>query len=171
MSDKHLIRIGELSRRAGVSVRALRYYEEIGLLQPAARTESGYRLYDEGVLYLLTMIKRMKVLGLSLDAVSELQALHRNHEDCVPVRQRFLAMIEEQVRRIDEQVNELTALRNDLVSYAEQYRQRLNEACGQEECCQAGHSSSQIAPRKGAKHNAGQHNRPRSPHQVLVLRG
>ncbi len=170
MSEKQLIRIGELSKRAGLTIRALRYYEEIGLLQPAARTESGYRLYDEGVLYLLTMIKRMKLLGLPLVALGELQAIHRDERNCAPVRQRFLAMLDEQVRRIDQQMVELQALRSDLIAYAQRSRERTGGPDVQEERCEEIPRSGRTAPLRGAKPDADQDHPTRAPYEVSVLR-
>ncbi len=171
MSNRDLIRIGELSKRAGVSVRALRYYEEIGLLHPAARTESGYRLYDEQALYLLSTIKRMKLLGLSLDAVMELRGLYEDQGNCASVRQRFLAMLDEQVRRIDERVAELLELRRDLLVHSEHCRERAGEPEELEERCQSTLKSHRIVPKEGAMQDADQGDRSWWPHQVSLLRG
>ena len=59
------MRIGELGRRAGVSTRTLRHYEELGLL-PARRLANGYRAYDERDLRLLAEIRELTGLGFSL---------------------------------------------------------------------------------------------------------
>jgi len=52
------LKIGEIARESGVGVEALRFYESRGLIEPAARSESGYRLYDAGVLDRLSFIKK-----------------------------------------------------------------------------------------------------------------
>jgi MerR family mercuric resistance operon transcriptional regulator len=67
--------IGRLSRQSGVNVETVRYYERIGLLPPAPRTEGGHRVYDEGQLRLLTFIRRSRELGFSLDQVRALLGL------------------------------------------------------------------------------------------------
>ena len=59
-------KVGELARRTGVSVRALHHYEEIGLLVPSWRTESGHRLYSEPDIIRLTQIVSLRQIGLSL---------------------------------------------------------------------------------------------------------
>lgn len=59
--------IAEVARRSGFSPSTLRYYEDIGLLPPAARTEGGYRAYDDGSLARLAFIARAKQLGCTLE--------------------------------------------------------------------------------------------------------
>ena len=65
------MRIGEVARRAGVRASLLRYYEDIGLLPPAAR-ESGQRRYDESVLRRLAVIDVAQRAGLALQEIREL---------------------------------------------------------------------------------------------------
>ena len=64
--------IGELADRAGMSLRTLRHYDEVGLLTPTGRTEGGFRLYTESDLARLLVIRRMKPLGFSLDEMAAL---------------------------------------------------------------------------------------------------
>jgi DNA-binding transcriptional MerR regulator len=66
------IQIGEVAERTGLSLRTIRYYEEIGLAVPSTRSPGGFRLYDEGDVARLRSLKRMKPLGLSLDTMREL---------------------------------------------------------------------------------------------------
>jgi MerR family transcriptional regulator, thiopeptide resistance regulator len=64
-------KVGELARRTGLSVRALRYYDEIGLLSPSSRTEGGHRLYTAGDIVRLQQIKSLRALGFTLREVGE----------------------------------------------------------------------------------------------------
>ena len=64
-------KVGELARRTGLSVRALRYYDEIGLLSPSRRTEGGHRLYTAGDVVRLQRIKSLRALGFSLREIGE----------------------------------------------------------------------------------------------------
>src|SRR5215210_8585811 len=64
-------KVGELARRTGLSVRALRYYDEIGLLSPSRRTEGGHRLYTAGDVVRLQQIKSLRALGFSLREIGE----------------------------------------------------------------------------------------------------
>jgi DNA-binding transcriptional MerR regulator len=60
-------KVGELAKRTGVSVRALHHYDEIGLLSPSHRSESGYRLYTEIDVARLQQIRSLRALGFSLE--------------------------------------------------------------------------------------------------------
>jgi DNA-binding transcriptional MerR regulator len=64
-------KVGELARRTGVSVRALHHYDEIGLLSPSHRSDSGYRLYTEADVMRLQQIRSLQTLGFSLVEAGE----------------------------------------------------------------------------------------------------
>lgn len=70
-----LMQIGEAADRVGLSIRTIRHYEEAGLIVPSARSEGGFRLYTEPVLDRLTVVKRMKPLGFTLDEMRDLLAV------------------------------------------------------------------------------------------------
>lgn len=77
MTDS-LVSIGELARRAAVPVKTLRYYSDIGVVPPAQRTASGYRLYGEQERLRLETVKTLRGLGFSLDEISG--ALEQRHD-------------------------------------------------------------------------------------------
>jgi len=64
--------IGEVAERIGLSLRTIRYYEEVGLIRPSARTQGGFRLYTEADASRLQLVKDMKPLGFSLDEMRDL---------------------------------------------------------------------------------------------------
>lgn len=66
-----LIQVGELSRRAGISVRTLHHYEHIGLLLPSARSAAGYRLYNLADVKRLHMIQALAKAGMELAAIND----------------------------------------------------------------------------------------------------
>ncbi|SCY62928.1 DNA-binding transcriptional regulator, MerR family [Microbacterium sp. LKL04] len=66
------MRIGEVAERTGLSFRTLRHYDEIGLVTPSARTDGGFRLYTEGDVARILLIRRMKPLGFTLDEMRDL---------------------------------------------------------------------------------------------------
>jgi DNA-binding transcriptional MerR regulator len=68
------MRIGEVAAQAGVTTKAIRYYERIGLLAPPARTEAGYRRYDAGTLTRLRFVRAAQAVGLSLGEIREVIA-------------------------------------------------------------------------------------------------
>ena len=66
------MQIGEVAERTGLSLRTIRYYEEVGLVVPNARSQGGFRLYTEPDVDRLQVIKRMKPLGFQLEEMREL---------------------------------------------------------------------------------------------------
>lgn len=66
------LRIGEVAERTGLSLRTVRYYEEMGLLVPADRTEGGFRLYADEHVERLRLIKHMKPLGFTVQEMRDL---------------------------------------------------------------------------------------------------
>lgn len=71
-ADAPMMQIGELADRAEMSLRTIRHYDEVGLLTPSGRTEGGFRLYTERDFDRLLLIRRMKPLGYTLEAMTEL---------------------------------------------------------------------------------------------------
>lgn len=69
------MQIGEVANRAGLSLRTIRYYEEVGLVTPSARSDGGFRLYTEADVSRLMLVKRMKPLEFSLDEMRDLLAV------------------------------------------------------------------------------------------------
>jgi DNA-binding transcriptional MerR regulator len=66
------MQIGEVAERIGLSLRTIRYYEEVGLIAPSARSQGGFRLYTEHDASRLQLVKDMKPLGFSLDEMRDL---------------------------------------------------------------------------------------------------
>lgn len=66
------VQIGEVAARTGLSLRTIRYYEEVGLVAPSARSAGGFRLYAEADVDRLELVKRMKPLDFSLEDMREL---------------------------------------------------------------------------------------------------
>ncbi len=70
--ERELVRVGEVAERLGVSPRTIKYYEELGLVEPEARSPGGFRLYGEEGVRRLERILRMKGIGYSLATIREL---------------------------------------------------------------------------------------------------
>jgi MerR family transcriptional regulator, copper efflux regulator len=105
--------IAEMAQQSGFTPATLRYYEDIGLLAPASRTDAGYRLYDETSLERLRFIARAKQLGCSLDEIAELTTVWDGGR-CAPVQERLRATVDAKITDAHNQIAELTNLTTDL---------------------------------------------------------
>ncbi|MFF8499707.1 MerR family transcriptional regulator [Streptomyces anulatus] len=99
------VRIGELSRRAGVSIRSLRYYEEQNLLHPT-RQPSGYRVYDDGDVVRVQRIQALLAAGLSTRKIEHILPCLQQHDDglalsCSDLYDELVAERAELLDRID----------------------------------------------------------------------
>lgn len=72
MADAKTMRIGEVAELTSLSLRTLRHYEDIGLVEPSGRTDGGFRLYTQRDVSRLMIVRRMKPLGYSLEEMSAL---------------------------------------------------------------------------------------------------
>ena len=100
------LKVGELARRTGLTVRTLHHYDEIGLLKPSGRSESGYRLYGPDDVARLHGIQALRHMGLPL---AEIAALFEGR-GAPPER-----IIEQQLRALDLEITRATELRERLV--------------------------------------------------------
>ncbi len=95
--------IGTVARRTGVPARTIRYYESIGLMPPASRSENGYRAYTSRDMEALRFIQRARNLGFSIRDVADLLALWRDTSRAsADVKSVATRHIEEVERRIAE---------------------------------------------------------------------
>jgi len=96
--DKHL-KVGDLAKQTGKSVRALRLYEELDLLHPVARSAGGFRLYDDSALTRIRWIELLQEAGLSLHEIQGLLKTWRDTrygpEAMARVRETFRKKLEE----------------------------------------------------------------------------
>jgi DNA-binding transcriptional MerR regulator len=130
--------IGEAAGRSGFSASALRYYEGIGLVEPSARSEGGYRLYDDAALARLAFIARAKQLGCSLEEITDLVSIW-DGDRCGPVQRRFHDLVSGKIRDAQSQVIELTAFTSQLRAAAEQLSgEPIDGPCGPDCACVAG---------------------------------
>jgi len=110
------VNIGAAAKASGVSAKMIRYYESIGLIGAAQRTESGYRTYGQEDLRTLGFIRHARELGFSLAEVTQLLALWRDDDRAsADVKRLALAHIEE----IDRKIAHMAAMRDTLLKLAD----------------------------------------------------
>ncbi len=103
--------IGPVARQAGVSVQAVRYYERLGLLPPAQRTESGYRVYSPELVERLRFIRQAQAVGLRLEEIREiLRIRYAGKSPCNCVR----TMLQRKLGELEEQLAALASFRKQL---------------------------------------------------------
>ena len=105
------LRIGEVARRTGLPVKTIRYYCDEGLLQPRARSESGYRLFDEENLAELTIIRSLRAMDVSIPELARILEVRRAGVcNCSVLKDSNSAKMESINLRIDE----LAAMKEEL---------------------------------------------------------
>jgi MerR family transcriptional regulator, copper efflux regulator len=115
---RRMLKIGEVSKRSGIGIEALRFYEKSGLLDSPARTFSGYRVYGEEVLERLSFIKRAQALGFSLDEIRRIvDDARRGESPCDEVRE----IVQRRMTELDGRLRELHRYRKELKDTLEEW--------------------------------------------------
>ncbi|MDP8949926.1 MAG: MerR family DNA-binding transcriptional regulator, partial [Actinomycetota bacterium] len=109
-----VLKIGEVARLVGVPTKTLRYYEDIGLLSPAGRTSSGYRLYGWRELEQIEFIRRAKLMGLTLEQIRELVEVAEEGMSSGVLR-RLDELLERKLEETERRLEELRAFRDSLM--------------------------------------------------------
>jgi DNA-binding transcriptional MerR regulator len=105
------LRIGEVARRTGLTVKTIRYYCDEGLLQPKARSSAGYRLFDQENLAELTIIRALRTMDVSIPALAEILEVRRAGVcNCSVLKDSIAAKME----TIDLRISELAAMKDEL---------------------------------------------------------
>ncbi len=120
--------IGELAGLAGVNRETLRYYERRGLMEPARRTASGYRVYDRESAERLLFIKRAQAFGFSLEEIRDLlQMKPESQRSC----NRVMKMLDGKLEELTERIREMQRFRREIA----RYRQRCEGALAEGDAC------------------------------------
>ena len=129
MDDK-VISIGTLAKKLEMSQRTIRYYEEIGLLNSIKRVEGGRRIYTDEDLRRLKLIKRLKIMGMTLSEMQELEAMWTIEKSTDKVLGRLLELMSNQLRRLDDRIADLNILRNEIVEYQKRIKSKISKPRG-----------------------------------------
>jgi Cu(I)-responsive transcriptional regulator len=106
-----MMNIGEASRASGVSAKMIRYYEETGLIPPAGRTASGYRIYGPKEVQILRFVRRARDLGFPMERVADLLALWR---DRARASADVKHLAEDQIHALEARIREMQAMKATL---------------------------------------------------------
>ncbi len=113
MKDSTL-RIGDLARATGKTVRALRYYEELSLLDPSDHTVGGFRLYRPEDAKRVALIERLQELGFSLDRIREVVAAYRDGGTGENASVRLQHVLNSGLKDIRSRISRLQATEKEL---------------------------------------------------------
>lgn len=117
--------IGELSRKLEMSQRTIRYYEEIGLLNSVKRVEGGRRVFTDDDLRRLKLIKRLKLMGMTLSEMQELEAMWAFDKSGDKVLTRLFELTGIHLKRVDDRIADLNILRNEIMDYQERIQAKM----------------------------------------------
>lgn len=127
-----LMLIGEVAERTGLSVKALRYYEQVGVIDVAQRTPGGYRKYDVGVLERLRFVRSAQAVGLTLGEIREIVAFRElGQSPCSHV----VKVLETHAADVDRRIRELRQLRRELGALADRAKALDPGACPPSTVC------------------------------------
>ncbi len=125
--DTRHMQIGEVAERTGLSLRTIRYYGEVGLAEPSARSQGGFRLYTEPDVERLKLIMRMKPLDFSLEEMGDLLTiLDRLPEAVDAEREQLLERLLTYRSAADERARKL----RKTLEVAEDFRRFMYEQSG-----------------------------------------
>ena len=107
------MKIGEVARRADVTIDTIRFYERRGVLSPPSRRPSGYREYTDETVERIRLARKMQSVGLTLDEVIDALSAHdAGRATCESERWRLDSALE----RVDARIADLKALRREILS-------------------------------------------------------
>ena len=117
IDNKEYYQIGEVAKRLGITPRTIRYYEELGLLDPPLRIEKGIRFYSDEDIKRIKFILKLKDLGLTLKEMMELADIYNQHKQPINILPKLVEILDKHLEKIDEKMSRLASLRRDIVDY------------------------------------------------------
>jgi Cu(I)-responsive transcriptional regulator len=115
MTSAPMLNIGQAARASAVSAKMIRHYESIGLIDAAARTDAGYRLYSERDVQVLQFIHRSRELGFPLEQIRTLLALWQDKQRA---SKDVRAMARQHIAELDRKIEDMQAMRRTLEKLA-----------------------------------------------------
>ncbi|MEP5567525.1 MAG: Cu(I)-responsive transcriptional regulator [Halioglobus sp.] len=107
--------ISEAARRSGLSAKTIRYYEEIGLIAPANRSDNGYRIYESGAIEELKFLSRARDVGFDIEECRQLLELQR---DSARQSRHARSLVLEKSSQLQQRIDALVAMQSVLQDMA-----------------------------------------------------
>lgn len=123
----HRMRIGDLTERAEVTPRTVRYYQSIGLIPPGEREGNGHHYYNEETLARLRKIDQLKKLGLNLDEIRDVIDLYFSDLSGIQPKRKVLDILRRHLHDANETIIAAQQFRSELLTHIERFERWLAE--------------------------------------------
>lgn len=132
MKNASQLKIGELAKKTGVTVGTLRYYSDLGLLQPVERGSNGYRYYSFDASQQVEFIKKAQILGFTLAEIKQiLDVRDRGEKPCSLVQ----SLLDQKIEQLQIQIRQMTLFKLELEQYRTAWTNNPNPESKREEIC------------------------------------
>src|SRR5215218_6483815 len=123
-TDERLMTVGGLARRTGMSAKAIREFEGLGLIYGAGRSEANYRLFDESAIWCVQAIGNLRSLGLTIKEIQQLAAVYLDRSG-EPIGPRLAESLDRAERRIEQRRAELDLIQRRIHEFRAENRAAL----------------------------------------------
>ena len=132
MSKSTHLKIGELAKQTGLAVGTLRYYSDLGLLQPIQRGDNGYRYYSIDASQQVEFIKKAQTLGFTLEEIKQiLDVRDRGEKPCSLVQ----SLLDKKIEQLEIQIKQMTLFKAELEEYRAAWTNNPNPESKRKEVC------------------------------------
>jgi MerR family copper efflux transcriptional regulator len=125
--------VGELARRTGMSSKAIREFEGLGLIYSAGRSEANYRLFDESAIWCVQVIGNLRALGLTIKQIQQLAAVYLDRPE-EPIGPRLADLLDQAEEQIEQRRDQLARI-----------QRRIRDFRSANQAALAGHSDAELA--------------------------
>jgi DNA-binding transcriptional MerR regulator len=123
--------IGDLAKNLGVTTRTLRYWEEVGIIESAERTDGANRGYSPYYVRRIKFILKLKDMGLTIKEMQDLYAAYGEAKETHQMIPKLVDILDKHTQQVDEKVAKLQLLRKEIVDYRQKMAARHASLTGQ----------------------------------------
>ncbi|MDJ0568981.1 MAG: heavy metal-responsive transcriptional regulator [Pleurocapsa sp. MO_192.B19] len=132
MKEVAYLKIGELAKQTGLAVGTLRYYSDLGLLQPVQRGDNGYRYYSQDASQQVQFIKKAQTLGFTLEEIKKiLNVRDRGEKPCSLVQ----SLLDQKIDQLELKIEQMTLFKAELEEYRTTWTNNPNLESDSQEVC------------------------------------
>ena len=132
MSKSTNLKIGELAKQTNLAVGTLRYYSDLGLLQPVKRGDNGYRYYSHDASKQVEFIKKAQAIGFTLEEIKTiLDVRDRGEKPCSLVQ----GLLNKKIEQLEIQIKKMTLFKQELEEYRQSWSDRSDFESDSQEVC------------------------------------